>query len=247
MERTGGVLEIILRDCEISQRVLQQNSKLKPGAFVVLSVSDTGTGIAPDIQGKIFDPYFTTKGVGKGTGMGLSIVHGIVTSHGGFVTSENNPGNGSVFQVYFPVHDNMETSSDIRHTEMSQSGAEHILLVDDETMLAELGKVMFERLGYKVTMLTNSLEALTIFENQPERFDVVITDQTMPGITGMDMAKLMLKIRPDIPIILCTGYSTLVSEEHAKAEGIAGFAMKPLSKRIISTLLRKVLDDRMPS
>ena len=243
MEQTGGALEITLKDCELSQSDLHQHPEVSPGSFVVLSISDTGTGIDPEISDKIFDPYFTTKAIGKGTGMGLAIVHGIITSYGGFITSKNNVGNGTVFQVFFPaVKEGI--GPEIKPVEAAPPGTGHILLVDDEVMLAELDKEMLEQLGYEITVQTSSLEALAAFRDQPNRFDAVITDQTMPGMTGIDLAKQMLQIRSDIPIILCTGYSTLVSEEQAKTEGIREFAIKPLSKTKIALLLKKILTER---
>ena len=241
MEHSGGIIQITLKDCELSQEDLHQHPNLKPANFVELSVSDTGSGIAPDIWGRIFDPYFTTKGVGKGTGMGLSIVHGIVTSYGGFITSENNQGGGTVFRVYFPAVDK-EMLPEAKSVKATPQGSEHILFVDDETMLAGLGKAMLEQLGYSVTACTSGQNAWNTFKNQPDRFDAVVTDQTMPGLTGIDLASQILQIRPDLPIILCTGYSTLIGEEQAKAAGVKGFAMKPLSKKVIATLLREVID-----
>ena len=241
MEHSGGIIQITLKDCELSQCDLHQHPEVKPGSFVVLSVSDTGTGIDPDIWGRIFDPYFTTKEVGKGTGMGLSIVHGIITSYGGFITSKNNSSNGTVFNVYFPAIE-QEIITDDKPIEAVPSGTGHILLIDDEVMLADLGQAILERLGYEVTMLTSSLEALAVFKNEPDRFDAVVTDQTMPGMTGMDLARKMLQIRPDLPVILCTGYSSLVNEEQANVEGIMGFAMKPLRMNVIANLLRDALD-----
>jgi len=242
MEQTGGTIEINLTDRELSQSDLQQHPEVSPGSFVMLTISDTGVGIDPEIWGRIFDPYFTTKGVGKGTGMGLSIVHGIVTSYRGFITIESNQGSGTVFRVYFPAIDG-EMLTESKSVEMVPQGTESILFVDDETILAELGKAMLEQLGYSVTACTSGPDAWNTFNNQPDRFDAVVTDQTMPGLTGMDLAKQILQIRPDMPIILCTGYSTLVDERQARSLGIKGFAMKPLSKGMIATLLRKVLDE----
>jgi PAS domain S-box-containing protein len=242
MEQTGGTLEIILEDRELFQENLRYQPEVQPGKFVSLSVGDTGLGIEADIREKIFDPYFTTKEVGKGTGMGLAIAHGIVASYGGFITCESEIGRGTVFQVFFPAIEEGLTP-EVKPLEGAPPGTERIFFIDDEEMLADLGKTMLERLGYDVTVRTSSLEALTIFRNQPERFDAVITDQTMSGLTGMDLARQILQIRPDIPIILCTGYSTLISEEQAKAQGIKGFVMKPMSKKVIATLLRKVLDE----
>ena len=243
MEQAGGILEITLKDCELSQEDLKNNyPEVLPGCFVVLSVSDTGPGIAAEISGIIFDPYFTTKEVGKGTGMGLAIVHGIVTSYGGFIICENNIGGGTVFRVFFPALE-QEVVAEVESVEEVLSGTERILFVDDEEMLADLGKVMLEHLGYEVTSQTSSLEALATFQNQPNRFDAVITDQTMSDMTGMELARKILQIRPNIPIILCTGYSSVINEEQAKAEGIKGFADKPVTKKVIAVILRKVLDE----
>ena len=240
MEMAGGTLGITLGNCELARDDLQQYPGVTPGRFVVLTVSDTGTGIAPEIQERIFDPYFTTKEVGKGTGMGLSIVHGIVTGYGGFITCEQNTGKGTVFSVYFPAIDQETVRSD-QSVEVRPAAHERILLVDDEEMLAELGKTMLEYLGYEVTMRTSSLEALSVFESQPDMFDAVVTDQTIPGMTGMELARRILQIRPEIPIILCTGYSTLISEEQAKVIGIRAVAMKPLSMTDLGALLGKAL------
>ena len=177
--------------------------------------------------------------------MGLSITQGIVTSYNGFLTCESEPGQGTVFRVYFPAID-QEIAAIDKHVVTIPTGKERILFIDDENMLAELGKTMLEHLGYEVTIRKNSIEALTTFQNHADQFDVVITDQTMPGMTGIDLARKILQIRPDLPIILCTGYSTLVNEEQAKAIGIKGFIMKPLSKQGIATLLRTVLDNGLP-
>ena len=244
MEQTGGILEITIKNCEFSQQDLLKQPGVQPGKFVVLSISDTGPGIAPEMRDKVFEPYFTTKEVGKGTGMGLSIVHGIVTAMGGFVTYEGELGEGSTFHVFFPAIE-QEVAAAMKPVETVLAGHERILFIDDEVMLAEMGKIMLERLGYKVTVRTGSVEALAAFEKQPEQFDAVITDQTMPGLTGVELARRMLRIRPDIPIILCTGYSNLVNEEQAKTIGIKGFIMKPIAKRDIAQLLRKVLEGRL--
>jgi PAS domain S-box-containing protein len=241
MEKTGGVLEITLSNRELCASDVQHVPEIQPGKFVELAVSDTGYGISSAIHDKIFDPFFTTKAIGKGTGMGLSIVHGIVTSHEGFITCDSELGKGSVFRVYLPVVE--QVGSQYPETvEIDPSGVERILFVDDEEILVELGVLMLEQQGYKVTGRTNSLDALVTFQNQPDSFDAVITDHTMPGLTGSELALRILQIRPDIPIILCTGYSNLISEEKAELLGIKGFAMKPLVKKELASLLRKLLD-----
>jgi len=241
MEDSGGTLEITLNDCALSSQDLKHQPTVTPGNFVQLSIKDTGPGIPKGIQDRIFEPYFTTKEVGKGTGLGLSIIHGIVASLGGFVACESEHGKGTVFKVYIPAIE-AEVISAPKQDNLELSGKESILLIDDETLLAEMGKTMLERLGYRVTARSSSLEALATFQNQPQEFDAVVTDQTMPGMTGVDMARIMLQIRPDIPIILCTGYSSIINEEQAYRYGIKGFAMKPLSKKDLASTLRKVLD-----
>ncbi len=242
MEETGGKLDISLKEVTLSTEDLVHEPNVEAGTFVQLSISDSGPGIPPDIKRKIFDPYFTTKEPGKGTGMGLAIVHGIVKSYGGFISLYSEPGEGSVFQVFLPVI-KRELLPEIEDAKPTPVGRERILFIDDEEILAEMGKSMLERLGYHVTVRNNSIEALKTFQNQPELFDLVITDQTMPGMTGADIARRMIQLRPDIPIILCTGYSAVISEEKAKSMGIKEFALKPLSKKDIAALIRKVLDN----
>jgi len=246
MENDGGVLTLALRNRAIAREELRNHPEVQPGQFVELSISDTGIGIAPEIQDKIFEPYFTTKEVGKGTGMGLAIIHGIVAAHRGFVVCESAPGKGATFRIAIPAI-GKETTPESSPIEKAAPGKERILFIDDEPLLAELGKAMLARLGYEVTVRTSSQEALATFRNHPESFDVVITDQTMPGMTGMEMAEQMLQTRPTLPIILCTGYSSLISEEKVFSMGIKGFALKPLSRKEISLLLRQVLDRRPES
>jgi PAS domain S-box-containing protein len=246
MEQTGGTLEIVLKNCELSQNDLKDHPGLDSGNFVALSVRDTGPGIEEKIREKIFEPYFTTKEMGKGTGMGLAIVHGIVNSYGGYITCESEVGKGTVFNILFPAIDE-EIVTELNPIETVPTGNERILYIDDEKMLADLGKAMLTRLGYEVTVQTSSLDALDMFRNHPEQFDAVITDQTMPGMTGINLARELLQIRPDIPIVICTGYSNLITKEQVIAEGIGGFILKPLNREKIATLLRKVLDsDKLP-
>ncbi len=237
MEETGGKLTVALNTVLIDP--LEKLGSVKPGEYVELTVSDTGRGIGPDIIENIFDPYFTTKEVGKGTGMGLSITHGIITSYGGTITVESILGRGTTFRVYFPVI--QEEPKKPESIEKALPGKERILFLDDEEVLTQMGKVMLERLGYTVTAYTKSIEALAHFIRDPQKFDLVITDQTMPTMTGIDLARRMLQIRPDLPIIICTGYSNLVSEESAKIMGIKAFVLKPLTRDAIGRLAREVL------
>ncbi|MBU0728565.1 MAG: transporter substrate-binding domain-containing protein [Proteobacteria bacterium] len=241
MEESGGILKIELKKVLFDEGNRQMGLHITPGQYVELMVSDTGTGIGPDLIDKIFDPYFTTKQLGKGTGMGLAIIHGIIADYGGSITVESELGKGTTFHVYFPVVEQEELPF-VEDGEEIPSGKERILFIDDEELLTELGQDMLERLGYNVTIRRSSLEALSTFQNNPDAFDAVITDQTMPGMTGADLARRMLQIRPNIPIILCTGYSTQIDAETAKSLGIKEFALKPLVKGTLAKLLRKVLD-----
>jgi PAS domain S-box-containing protein len=244
MEQSGGTLTITLQDHHAEDEQHQNQSKVPRGRFVVLSVADTGTGISPEIRERIFDPYFTTKDAGKGTGMGLAIIHGIVTSYGGFITCASGAGQGTTFRVFFPAVEAQEATA-VKPMDMTPAGnRERILYVDDEADLVEMNTTMLERLGYQVTARSNSLEALQTFHDQPDRFDVLITDQTMPMMTGADLARRVLEVRPQMPIILCTGYSNLVDAEQAQALGIRAFAMKPITRQQMAVLLRTVLDNR---
>ena len=243
MENTGGVLSIGLRKISLPRQEQDGNGNEASDDCLELSVKDTGTGIPQEIRARIFEPYFTTKEMGKGTGMGLAIVHGIVKNYGGEITCRSEMGQGTQFNIVLPMYAG-KVAHDSEQIDTTQTGTEHVLLLDDEEILVEMARNMLERMGYKVTTRTSSLEALTTFENEPKAFDIVITDQTMPGMTGIDLARRMLQIRPDLPVILCTGYSSQISEEKAKSFGIQGFAMKPLSKKELGDLIRKVLDSR---
>ena len=241
MEEQGGELEIGLAQRHCTAVEIAGNPGLDPGDFVVLTVTDTGPGISPEVRARMFDPYFTTKETGKGTGMGLAIVHGIVSEYGGFITCDSEPGRGTTFRVLLPAIDGEAVAAPGSEAAIS-TGQGRVLLIDDEEMLAEMGQAMLERLGYEVRVCTGSAEALAVFEHNPEQFDAVITDQTMPGLTGIELARAMLLLRPDLPIILCTGYSNLVDEGQAKAVGIHGFAMKPLAMKDLADLLRSALN-----
>ncbi|MBA3006847.1 MAG: response regulator [Proteobacteria bacterium] len=240
MEKIGGVLSIGLHSITIDSLTLLKDQQIKPGEYIEFTVSDTGSGIGADIIDKIFDPYFTTKEVGKGTGLGLSITHGIIKSYDGAITVENTVGQGTSFHVYFPVIQ-LEEKIDVKCQECPR-GRERILFVDDEENLARIGKKMLEQLGYTVTAHVQSVEALEAFRSDPTLFDLVITDLTMPGLTGVELAQRMLAIRSDIPIVLCTGFSQLIDEGSAKAIGIKELCLKPFTMSSLGLLVRKLLD-----
>ncbi|MBU4261782.1 MAG: transporter substrate-binding domain-containing protein [Proteobacteria bacterium] len=241
MEYKGGRLEISLHEVVLGRETLDNELGVAAGTFAQLTVHDSGTGIDPAIRNNIFDPYFTTKEAGKGTGMGLAIIHGIVKNYGGFISCESELGRGTTFKAFLPVV-KQDTPADEEILDGIATGTEEILFVDDEVQIADMAKEILQRLGYAVTLRKSSIEALEAFHNQPEKFDLVITDQTMPGMTGIELSRRMLQIRPDLPIILCTGYSSTVSEAEARFLGIKEFAFKPISIRSLARLIRKVLD-----
>ena len=241
MQETGGMLEIELSSVVITQESMREYHDISPGPFLELRISDTGTGIDSKIIHKIFDPFFTTKDKEKGTGMGLAVVFGIVKDHGGDIKIDSQLGKGTTFRIMLPQviaePDNKEDSSSKVPT-----GTEHILFVDDEEILIDLAKRIFESLGYTVTAKNSSIEALETFQKSPDTFDMVITDQTMPHMTGYNLAKRILEIKPSANIILCTGYSETVSLEKAEAAGIKTLVYKPISKKEIAQKIRGVLD-----
>jgi PAS domain S-box-containing protein len=240
MRQTGGVLEVALSEVEPNASLRALNPDIHPGNYLQLTVKDSGPGMSPEIVERIFDPYFTTKEIGEGTGLGLSVVHGIVTSCGGIITVQSEPGKGSAFNVLLPAMEREMVTTTVED-EILPTGSGHIFLVDDDLSLVELGKQMLDRLGYRVTTRTSSLEALETFINQSDKFDLVITDMTMPHLTGTQLAEKILALRPDIPIILCTGYSELVDKEKAKRMGIRAFLMKPLVLRDLAVSIGSVL------
>ena len=241
MREKGGVLEVSLADVELDADAVAQYPNLLPGSYLRLRVSDTGCGIDPQIIDRIFEPYFTTKGLAEGTGMGLAVVHEIVKSHGGMITVQSELGKGTTFHVFFPRIES-EVTSEAEASGPLPTGNERILFLDDEEATVDMVIQTLERLGYEVTATTSSIEALEVFQAQPNKFDLVITDQTMPNMTGEQLSKELMRIRPDIPIILCTGYSELITEEKAKSMGIREFVMKPLVARELAETVRKVLD-----
>ncbi len=234
----GGIIEIGLKKILVSSGQLLD---LPAGAYAQLTVRDNGVGMDGATRDRIFDPYFTTKKPGEGTGLGLATVLGIVKSHGGAISVQSRVGMGSTFNVYFPVSQCAAPGVNARTASQTCiGGCERILLVDDEVPITKAGKRILERLGYSVTGCNNSLEALEIFRSSPAAFDIVITDQTMPRLTGVELARALLEIRPDIPVVLCTGYSECVDEHTASTAGIRQFLMKPVSRETLTHTIRKL-------
>jgi CheY-like chemotaxis protein len=246
MRKTGGLLEIAVETVKVDDAWATSHPRLSPGAYVRLTVHDTGHGITPEVKDRIFDPFFTTKGVGEGSGLGLAIVHGIVTSHSGMISVESTPGEGTTCSIYLPQFaGTVGDSDDPEHTEpMMAQGQGRILFVDDEEVLVRLAQLQLERLGYEVVAHTASLEALEAFRADPYGFVLVITDQTMPTMTGTTLMEALHHIRPDIPIILCTGFSHLINDEKARALGADAFVMKPVVAQEFAAIIKQVLDKR---
>jgi signal transduction histidine kinase/ActR/RegA family two-component response regulator len=241
MREKGGVLSISTTDIDFEPDSPVLDEDVEPGEYVQLVVADTGHGMEHQVMQRVFEPFFTTKGVGEGTGMGLAVVYGIVKSLHGTITVESEPGTGSTFRICLPVVRINENQESIV-VKATPRGTEHILFIDDEELLVEWAQAALERLGYSVTASTGSMEALKLFSVDPSRFDLVITDQTMPKLTGLRLARKLLEIRANIPIILCTGHSDSVSPQKAREAGIRDFLMKPLGKQQLAEAIRRVLN-----
>ena len=241
VETAGGTISLQLTEMGVNQTD-DPVEDLTPGRYAMLSVSDTGTGIDPAVISKIFDPYFTTKEKGRGTGLGLATVYGIVKSYGGEIRVFSDFGKGTTFHVYLPLLEKAQEPETKKETFPLPTGTEHILLVDDEKPIVHLEKQMLERLGYQTTCFTSSRDALAAFQADPSHFDLVITDMNMPHITGMQLAKELIAARSDICIIICTGFSERINKEKAADIGIRGFLMKPVIRSKLAAMVRQVLD-----
>jgi PAS domain S-box-containing protein len=235
-----GLLEVTVQNTEIDLSQKNDLIDLGVGSYVRISVKDTGYGMTTDVIHKIFDPYFTTKEKGVGTGLGLAVVHGIVKKYEGTIKVESEPGKGTTFHIYLPKVD-IASPNNTEQPKALMKGSERILFVDDEIMLVDIGQQILKRLGYEVVSRTSPLEALELFKAKPDHFDLVITDKTMPGMTGDALAKELLSIRPNLPVILCTGYSQIIDQKRAKQLGIRAFVMKPILINEISAAIRKAL------
>ncbi len=243
VDQSDGKINVQLKELCVTTNDLSPKLN-SDGRYVMLRISDNGCGIEESIKNKIFDPYFTTKDKHKGTGLGLALVYGIVQDHGGDILVDSKVGEGTVFSIYLPLLEGLPETEAEERTISFQPGLEHILLVDDEKPVAEIEKQMLNRLGYKVTMHTSSQEALECFRSNPEAFDLLLTDVTMPGITGDRLAQEVLTIRPDIPVLLCTGFSENIDKRKAEQLGIKGFLMKPVGKSDMARTVRQILDNR---
>ncbi|MGB5684418.1 MAG: MASE3 domain-containing protein [Candidatus Electrothrix sp.] len=244
MRETGGVLEISLKQILLAQEDVGNKMRLQPGSYLQLTVQDTGTGIPKELMEKIFEPYFTTKAQEEGTGLGLAVVQSIVFDFCGDITVYSEPGQGTVFHVYLPVIQAGEREKDTQTEDgvLLPAGTERILVVDDDQELVRMNQRILETLGYQTLAYTDSSEALAAFQQQPGAVDLVLTDMTMPKMTGDELTRKLLALRPDLPVIICTGFSELIDEEKARELGARALMMKPLTKRELACAVRQVLD-----
>ncbi len=242
MEEKGGVITIGLGKERLTDDAAAGSLGLMPGTYLRLRVADTGHGMTGETMQRVFEPYFTTKEIGSGTGLGLSVVHGIIKSLGGAIHCSSEPGKGTTFDIFLPEAESSKGTESLHREGSMPTGTERILFVDDEPALAELARELLDKLGYRVTVRTSSIEALDLFVKDPDGYDLVITDMTMPGMTGDVLAEKIIGTRSDIPVILCTGYSNHISERKAKELGIREFIMKPFEMKDFAAKVRRVLD-----
>lgn len=244
MRKKGGILSVELSDEEFDMASALLHG-VKPGRYLNLTISDQGYGMTPETLEKLYDPFFTTKKNKEGTGLGMSVVHGIVKNHKGVINVRSQPEKGSTFNIYFPIitkltYEEADTQSSIL------TGTENILLVDDEPDILKMNRRILESLGYRVDTRVSSIEALSLFEANPDRFDLVITDMTMPNMTGEELADKLLRIRADLPVIICTGFSSEIDENIAKEMGCQAFLRKPIIKQKLAETIRSVMSRRHP-
>jgi len=243
MKEKGGVLDISLSAIQIDEETASRNPDLHPGAYVRLTVSDNGHGMDAATQERIFEPFFTTKPQGEGSGLGLSVVHGIVKSHEGAISVYSEVGRGTSFKIYLPEAKGSDASQTERFTRSFPRGAgEHILFVDDEPSLIDIGKRMLERLGYRVTTANGGSAALEFIRNQPTAYDCIVTDFTMPDMSGIALARECRALAPAMPIILMSGYCGVLTPESLRAQGIQELILKPFTPHVIAEALRRVLN-----
>lgn len=241
MEEKGGLLSVSLESILLDNQASVAYADLSPGTYLKLTIKDTGTGISPPVMDSIFDPYFSTKGKDKGTGLGLAVVHGIVKGHGGAISVSSQVGEGAAFNVVLPITDDFSDTGKGKHTILPR-GTEKILLVDDEKDLVDIGSQMLKKLGYEVTGVAGSIKAIELFKRSPQQFDLVITDLNMPEMGGDRLAQELTCNRPGLPIILCTGFSDRIDQKRAQTLGISKILMKPLAMNILAETIREILD-----
>ncbi len=240
MRGKGGILEVKLVKARYIPDQWAKSGLKKGNSYLKLSVSDTGSGMNVQVKERIFDPFFTTKQIGEGTGLGLSVVHSIVKNHHGEITLKSKPNKGTTFHIFFPIVEGV-SETEIEKISPPLKGNEHILVVEDELALSEYVEISLKSMGYQVTVINDSIKALKVFKALPDEFDLVFTDMAMPKMTGYDLSQKLLEIRPDLPIVLATGYSNSISEKKAKTAGIRKFLLKPVNMTTLTQAIRDSL------
>jgi CheY-like chemotaxis protein len=241
MRASGGALSVSMKEVALPEERRFLGATLRPGRYVRIEIADTGPGISREIKDRIFDPYFTTKKMGEGTGLGLSVSLGIVQHHGGAIDVESAPGAGTVFTVFLPLTEPADAPEKTKPRQLPEGAGERILLVDDDPFLLDAVCKHLATLGYSVQTHHSSREALAALQGDASAFDLLITDQTMPGITGVQLVGKVRRLRPDLPILLCTGYSDAVTEENASQFGISKFLKKPVSREDLAIAVHHAL------
>jgi signal transduction histidine kinase/ActR/RegA family two-component response regulator len=241
MMKTGGILEVKLDAIRVDKKLVEKSPNLKKGDYLRLTISDTGHGMDIKTKERIFEPFFTRKEVGSGSGLGLSVVHGIINNYGGAIVVDSNPGEGTTFTIFLPKYGDDPLVISKSHKKPVK-GDEHILFVDDEPEIAFMGKKMLENLGYKVSIKSDSISALDEFKNSPDKYSLLVTDQSMPHMNGTELASAMKEIRPELKVIIITGYADNLSDEELTANGIAEVILKPIRLDDFSKVIRRVLD-----
>ncbi|MBD3240061.1 MAG: response regulator, partial [Chitinivibrionales bacterium] len=242
MRGRHGQLAVTLEEVEIEDTSSVSPSGSPPGRYVRLQVADTGVGMPPEVVERVFEPFFTTKEPGEGTGMGLSVVHGIVEDHGGFIDIDSVPDTGTTMSIYLPVDTSAADDTEEPSVAEQRRGTERVLLVDDEQMLVDLGAEMLTGLGYAVAAFSDSELALREYQVDPSKFDVLVTDLTMPRLTGLQLAEECKNLRPEIPVVLCTGYTDAKLPKVGKGEAVQAVITKPLIRRVLGNAVREALD-----
>ncbi len=242
VQKTNGKITVQLKEF-ILEKNESYSLEVSPGEYALLSVVDDGEGMSEDIKERIFEPYFTTKEQGKGTGLGLAVVYGIVKEFGGAIQVFSTIGTGTTFNIYLPLMKKNDNSKFLKVGVNIETGHEHILLVDDEPSIARLVQQTLERLGYTVTARLSSIDALEVYKKNPNKFDMVLSDMSMPGMTGDQLAYEIKKIKPNMPVVICTGFSERINKEKAQEIGVNGFLMKPIMKSDMAQMIRNILDE----
>jgi len=241
--KSGGILEVKLDSARIDQKSAEKIPNLKKGDYVRLKISDTGYGMDIKTKERIFEPFFTSKEVGSGSGLGLSVVHGIINNYGGVIGVDSNPGEGTTFTIYLPKYGDDQLSTD-KSDKKPVKGDEHILFVDDEPEITFMAQKMLKNLGYEVSIESDSRSALEVFKNDPDKYSLLVTDQNMPNMTGLELASRMREIHPGLKVIIITGYADNLSDEVLSQHGISEIILKPMILDDFSKVIRSVLDNR---